>query len=159
MDALTTVTVLLRRWVPLAFGWLTLGCATTPNFDALAPIPAHARELRVQVHYFPLAASSAYVVRPGAITVYQFDGAHWTSHEITTSTANQALTAVTPLIEMDGKNISCGVVDGNVYRIEGVIDGQRFALTASNPDLCQDMESAQVRAVLELITRDFTPVP
>lgn len=139
---------------------LAASCASAANFDRLPPIAANsASELRIRIDYFPLAAASAYVVKPGVIEAYAYDGTRWTMRSIATPTADDVLSAAGHLAETEQLRTTCRVFDGNLVTMHGAIEQRRFTLMASNPDLCQDEDSQRVNRVLQLINATVTPRP
>jgi hypothetical protein len=59
---------------------------------------------------------------------------------------------VADLHALDGRRLHCpGIEDGIGFFIEGLHEGQRFALSGSNPDLCTDSPYRTVSAVLHLL--------
>lgn len=65
----------------------------------------------------------------------------------------KALASLPELARHNSKNASCDTMDGWGADIEGIVDGQRFQFTASNPDDC---ESARpVNVILELLENAY----
>lgn len=155
-----TVTVLLNgalwRGVVLAAALaVTSGCASVPDFDELPPMAPDAQELRIRVDEFlPLtpAFAHAYVIRPGVVIGYTYDGARWASRRVVTDAAADILRAASDLAPLNGQRV-CRGFDGNRIAIDGVIDRQRFSLTASSPEGCTDAASRTVNDLLQLTMR------
>lgn len=55
-----------------------------------------------------------------------------------------ALDDMDNLLTLDGRQWDCPMFDGGGFYIEGVRNGKHFALRVSNPDACDDKESAAV---------------
>ena len=62
-----------------------------------------------------------------------------------------ALRQLNDLYALDGKELDCGVMDGDLVYIEGVFRRHRFALWADNPNLCRDPASGLITKVLSLL--------
>jgi hypothetical protein len=72
---------------------------------------------------------------------------------VTTPKTNsaEAMKLLSDLAKLDGKEIDCGVQDGESVLVEGVVNGQIFAFYSGNPGSCPDAASALVVKVRKLV--------
>jgi len=78
------------------------------------------------------------------------DSARCKSSE-TSERQRQALAFLKDLSNFDGKELDCGLQDGQDYFVEGSESGRHFAFSAGNPDSCKDAGSLLVSKMLKTI--------
>lgn len=129
---------MLFRLAVMLSAALASSCATPPSFDQLLPInPLDEPELRVRQEDVMTGFVRAYVVRSGSVTVYQERRSGHAMRIVITPATDRILGAAAGLAQYDQQSFSCGIVDGDIIQVEGVLDGRHFALSAATPFLCQ----------------------
>jgi hypothetical protein len=63
----------------------------------------------------------------------------------------RALAMLAELATFDGREIDCGVMDGESVYVEGVISGRVFSFYSGNPSLCSDDASKAVTKAREYL--------
>jgi hypothetical protein len=158
-----------------------VGCSTTPGrierHDLSADLPsrldalsratglepldgARGDELRVWTYDYMTGEIAGYVVsRHLALecraTANPRDGVGWIERaRCRRSRLDEGvMEAVDALAALDGQQWACEVEDGMTSAIEGMRDGKRFVLGASNPHFCSDARSRIVAKLLDRLHR------
>lgn len=64
------------------------------------------------------------------------------------------LAALRKVAAFNSRELSCGVMDGWGAVLDFTVDGKRFALTASNTDVCKDAGAMAVNELLQILKSD-----
>lgn len=122
---------------------LIAGCAV--KFDYLPPIDPTARaEVRVRQHDLMSGGITAYVVRPGSVTMYR-QARHESSVRTISVSTEQIFLVAADLVQDDGESYGCDVSDGDSVDIDMVLEGRRISVDSSNPWLCQHQDAGSRR--------------
>jgi len=116
--------------------------------------------LRIWIHDVLLGELQGYVVTNlrslqclGNGNIQSMAKPHRTRCIVTTQRTRpkKALSLLGPLDKLDGKEIDCGVQDGDAVYVEGMHDGHIFAFYSGNPGSCSDSGSALVTKAIALV--------
>jgi hypothetical protein len=116
--------------------------------------------LRIWVHDVLLGELQGYVVTNsrslqclGNGNIQPMDEPHRARCIVTTQRTQpkNALSLLGRLEKLDGKEIDCGVQDGDAVYVEGMHDGHIFEFYSGNPGSCSDSDSALVTKAIALV--------
>jgi hypothetical protein len=71
--------------------------------------------------------------------------------------AARALSMLTEIVKLNGKSVSCPIMDGWRGRVSGAFAGQIFQISIGNNDQCDDADSRLINQLGELIEKSFEP--